>query len=144
MYYDDVRDHLIRVVDMIDTMRDYLAGSLDVYTARQTQRATQQTQRVNQSVQRLTVISTIFHTLNLYYRRLRDKLRVHTGGRVALRLLRHRGALRGARSKYALLPAPQRYVLGALTSRPYRFHSSRGLWELRSSSTRSRQARLVA
>lgn len=60
MYYDDVRDHLIRVVDMIDTMRDYLADSLDVYTARQTQRATQQTQRVNQSVQRLTAISTIF------------------------------------------------------------------------------------
>ncbi len=60
MYYDDVRDHLIRVVDMIDTMRDYLAGSLDVYTARQTQRATLQTQRVNQSVQRLTAISTIF------------------------------------------------------------------------------------
>lgn len=59
-YYDDVRDHLIRVVDMIDTMRDYLAGSLDVYTARQTQRATLQTQRVNQSVQRLTAISTIF------------------------------------------------------------------------------------
>ena len=53
MYYDDVRDHLVRVVDMIDTMRDYLAGSLDVYT-------TQQTQRINQSMQRLTAISTIF------------------------------------------------------------------------------------
>ncbi len=43
MYYDDVRDHLIRVADMIATMRDYLADSLDVYTARQTQRATLQT-----------------------------------------------------------------------------------------------------
>ncbi len=53
MYYDDVRDHLVRVVDMIDTMRDYLTGSLDVYT-------TQQTQRINQSMQRLTAISTIF------------------------------------------------------------------------------------
>lgn len=53
MYYDDVRDHLIRVVDMIDTMRDYLAGSLDIYT-------TQQTQRLNQTAQRLTAISLIF------------------------------------------------------------------------------------
>jgi magnesium transporter len=53
MYYDDVRDHLIRVVDMIDTMRDYLAGSLDIYTTRQTQ-------RINQSMQRLTAISVIF------------------------------------------------------------------------------------
>ena len=51
-HYDDVRDHLIRVVDMIDTMRDYLAGSLDIYT-------TQQTQRINQSLQRLTAISTV-------------------------------------------------------------------------------------
>jgi magnesium transporter len=38
---------------MIDTMRDYLAGSLDIYT-------TQQTQRINQSMQRLTAISLIF------------------------------------------------------------------------------------
>jgi magnesium transporter len=53
MYYDDVRDHLIRVVDMIDTMRDYLTGSLDIYTTRQTQ-------RLNQTAQRLTAISLIF------------------------------------------------------------------------------------
>src|ERR671933_1073592 len=53
MYYDDVRDHLLRVIDMIDTMRDYLTGSLDIYTA-------QQTQRLNQSMQRLTAISLIF------------------------------------------------------------------------------------
>jgi magnesium transporter len=52
-YYDDVRDHLLRVIDMIDTMRDYLAGSLDIYTTRQTQ-------RINQSMQRLTAISVIF------------------------------------------------------------------------------------
>ena len=38
---------------MIDTMRDYLAGSLDIYTTRQTQ-------RINQSMQRLTAISVIF------------------------------------------------------------------------------------
>src|SRR5919112_52515 len=53
MYYDDVRDHLVRVIDMIDTMRDYLPGSLDIYT-------TQQTQRINRSMQRLTAIATIF------------------------------------------------------------------------------------
>ena len=52
-HYDDVRDHLLRVVDMIDTMRDYLSGSLDIYT-------TQQTQRINQSMQRLAAIATIF------------------------------------------------------------------------------------
>ncbi len=59
-YYDDVRDHLIRVVDMIDTMRDYLMDSLDIYTTRQTQRNAEETRRVNQSVARLTAVSTIF------------------------------------------------------------------------------------
>jgi len=38
---------------MIDTMRDYLSDSLDIYT-------TQQTQRINRSMQRLTAIATIF------------------------------------------------------------------------------------
>jgi magnesium transporter len=53
IYYDDVRDHLVRVIDMIDAMRDYLSGSLDIYT-------TQQTQRINRSMQRLTAIATVF------------------------------------------------------------------------------------
>ncbi len=59
-YYDDVQDHLIWVVDMIDTMRDYLMDSLDIYTTQQTRRNAEQTQRVNQSVARLTAVSTIF------------------------------------------------------------------------------------
>jgi len=59
-YYDDVRDHLIRVVDMIDTMRDYLMDSLEIYTTQQTRRNAEETQRVNQSVARLTAVSTIF------------------------------------------------------------------------------------
>jgi magnesium transporter len=59
-YYDDVRDHLNRVVDMIDTMRDYLMDSLEIYTTQQTRRNAEQTQRVNQSVARLTAVSTIF------------------------------------------------------------------------------------
>jgi magnesium transporter len=59
-YFDDVRDHLIRVVDMIDTMRDYLMDSLDIYTTQQTRRNAEQTRRVNQSVARMTAVSTIF------------------------------------------------------------------------------------
>ncbi len=59
-YYDDVRDHLIRVVDMIDTMRDYLMNSVDIYTTQQTRRNAEETRRVNQSVARLTAVSTIF------------------------------------------------------------------------------------
>src|SRR5215217_4358653 len=60
MHYDDVRDHLVRVVDMIDTMRDYLMDSLEVYTTQQTRRNAEETRRVNRSVARLTAVSTIF------------------------------------------------------------------------------------
>ena len=59
-YYDDVRDHLNRVVDMIDTMRDYLMDSLEIYTTQQTRRSAEETKRVNQMVTRLTAVSTIF------------------------------------------------------------------------------------
>jgi magnesium transporter len=55
-----MRDHLIRVVDMIDTMRDYLMDPLDIYTTQQTRRNAEETRRVNQSVARLTAVSTIF------------------------------------------------------------------------------------
>lgn len=58
MHFLDVRDHLFRVVDMIDTMRDYLAGSLDIYTTRTTQ-------RINESTQRLTAVATIVLPLTL-------------------------------------------------------------------------------
>jgi magnesium transporter len=59
-YFDDVRDYLIRVVDMIDTMHDYLMDSLDIYTTQQSRRNAEETRRVNQSVARLTAVSTIF------------------------------------------------------------------------------------
>lgn len=45
---------------MIDTMRDYLMDSLDIYTTQQTRRNSEETRRVNQSVARLTAVSAIF------------------------------------------------------------------------------------
>jgi len=58
MYYANVRDHLNRVVDSIDTMRDYLTGAQEIYTTRATQ-------RINEGLQRLTAISTIVLPLTL-------------------------------------------------------------------------------
>jgi magnesium transporter len=55
-----VRDHLIRVADVVDTMRDYLMDSLDIYATQQTSRNAEQNRRVNRSVARLTAVSTIF------------------------------------------------------------------------------------
>ena len=55
-----MRDHLIRVVDMTDTTRNYLMDSLNIYTTQQSRRNAEETRRVNQSVARLTAVSTIF------------------------------------------------------------------------------------
>ena len=55
-----MRDHLIRVADVVDTMRDYLMGSLDFYATQQTSHNAEQARRANRSVARLTAVSTIF------------------------------------------------------------------------------------
>jgi len=51
-YFRDVYDHLIRVSDMIDSYRDLLTGSMDVYLS-------MVSNRVNVETKRLTVIATI-------------------------------------------------------------------------------------
>jgi magnesium transporter len=51
-YFRDLYDHLIRVSDMIDSYRDLLTGSMDVYLS-------MVSNRVNVETKRLTVIATI-------------------------------------------------------------------------------------
>lgn len=58
MHFQDVRDHLNRVVDALDTMRDYLSSALEIYNTRSTF-------RINQGIQKLTAISTIVLPLTL-------------------------------------------------------------------------------
>jgi magnesium transporter len=52
-YFRDVYDHLIRISDLIDTYRDLLTSSMDVYLSTVSN-------RVNNVVQQLTVIATVF------------------------------------------------------------------------------------
>jgi magnesium transporter len=53
VYYQDVYDHLIRIVESIDTYRDILAGTLDAFL-------TIENNRLSDVVRKLTVVSTIF------------------------------------------------------------------------------------
>ncbi len=119
MHYDDVRDHLIRVVDMIDTMRDYLAGSLDIYT-------TQQTQRINQSLQRLTAISTVILPLTFSNQRLRDELPEHARARDPLRLLRSPRSPGHPWRRDALLPAQKEDAVKQVSPQPTVSYPDRG------------------
>lgn len=56
IYFKDISDHIIAVVDTVDTFRDMLAGMLDIYLS-------YASMRMNQVMKVLTIIATIFMPL---------------------------------------------------------------------------------
>ena len=52
-YFRDAYDHMIRIVDLIDTYRDLLTGAMDVYLSTVSN-------RLNAVMKQLTVIATVF------------------------------------------------------------------------------------
>jgi magnesium transporter len=58
MYFQDVGDHLARLVDQIDTYREVANGTMDIYLSAQSN-------RMNQIMKQLTVVATIFMPLTL-------------------------------------------------------------------------------
>lgn len=58
MYFQDVGDHLARLVDAIDTYREVANGTMDIYLSAQSN-------RMNQIMKQLTVVATIFMPLTL-------------------------------------------------------------------------------
>jgi len=58
VYFQDVFDHLIRVADTIDTLRDMLGSTMDAYLS-------VSGNRMNQGMKRLTSISTILMSVTL-------------------------------------------------------------------------------
>src|ERR1051326_7621986 len=58
IYFHDVYDHLVRVADMIDTLRDLIASAMDAYLS-------VSGNRMNVIMKRLTSISTILMSVTL-------------------------------------------------------------------------------
>jgi magnesium transporter len=58
IYFQDVFDHLIRVADTIDTLRDMLSSTMDAYLS-------VSGNRMNKIMKRLTSISTILMSVTL-------------------------------------------------------------------------------
>lgn len=56
IYFKDISDHIIAVIDTVDTFRDMLAGMLDIYLS-------SVSMRMNQVMKVLTIIATIFMPL---------------------------------------------------------------------------------
>jgi magnesium transporter len=53
IYIRDIYDHIIQVIDTIETFRDMLSGMLDIYLS-------SMSHRLNEVMKILTIISTIF------------------------------------------------------------------------------------
>ncbi len=58
VYFQDIFDHIIRVADTIDTLRDMLGSTMDAYLS-------VQGNRMNMIMKRLTSISTILMSVTL-------------------------------------------------------------------------------
>ena len=56
-YVRDLYDHLIRISDMVDSLRDLLSGSLDAYMS-------MVSNRLNDVMKQLTIIATVFLPLS--------------------------------------------------------------------------------
>src|SRR5262249_39987361 len=53
IYFRDVHDHLIRVMEAIDTYRDLMSGALDAYLSNVSN-------RMNEVMKRLTILAALF------------------------------------------------------------------------------------
>jgi magnesium transporter len=58
VFFRDVYDHTVRVIDMIETFRDMVSGMLDIYLS-------SINSRMNEIMKVLTIIATIFIPLTL-------------------------------------------------------------------------------
>jgi magnesium transporter len=59
IYFRDIYDHLVRIQDLIDSIRDIVSGTLDIYLS-----AT--SNRLNEIMKALTIVSTIFLPLSFF------------------------------------------------------------------------------
>lgn len=58
IYFRDVYDHAVRALDLVETYRDLMSGTLDIYL-------TQMANRTNEIVKALTIVATIMLPLTL-------------------------------------------------------------------------------
>lgn len=77
LYFNDVYDHVVQVIDTIESYRDLLGGMLELYLS-------MVSNRMNEVMKVLTIIATIFIPRHLCGRDIRHEFQIHTGTGVAL------------------------------------------------------------
>jgi len=58
IYFQDITDHLIRIIDFVDTARDVISTAMDIYLSTISN-------RLNELMKKLTIVATIFMSLTL-------------------------------------------------------------------------------
>lgn len=58
MYFQDINDHMFRILDQLDTTRDIIGGAMDIYLS-------SVSNRLNEVMKHLTIVATIFMPLTL-------------------------------------------------------------------------------
>ena len=70
VFFRDVYDHVVQIVDTIETLREMVSAGLDIYLSSISYRS-------NSVMKVLTIITTIFHAVDLHRRYLWDEFRAH-------------------------------------------------------------------
>ena len=79
VYFRDVYDHLIRIAEELDSLRDILSSVLEIHLA-------STSNQLNATMKRLTAYGTIFVMITAIAEHLRHELQIHARVGVALRL----------------------------------------------------------
>ncbi len=58
LYFQDIYDHLVRILDLVDTSREIISLAMEIYLS-------QISNRLNEVMKRLTIVATIFMPLTL-------------------------------------------------------------------------------
>lgn len=58
LYFQDILDHLIRILDFVDTSREVVSGAMEIYLSNVSN-------KMNEVMKRLTIVATVFMPLTL-------------------------------------------------------------------------------
>jgi len=81
IYFKDIYDHTIAIIDTVETFKDMLSGILDVYLDTVSN-------RLNEVMKVLTIIATIFMPLTFIAGSIRHEFQIHAGVGHALGVFR--------------------------------------------------------
>ena len=94
VFFRDVYDHVVQIVDTIETLREMVSACLDIYLS-------SVSYRLNAVMRVLTVITTDFHAVEFHCEHLRNEFRTYAGIKIRVGLSSGVGGHVGGRDHHA-------------------------------------------